>query len=199
MKFCSDCGGLLTDRMPPGDDRTRRWCDACKKAHYQNPLVVVGCLVERDGEVLLCRRAIEPAHGKWTVPAGFLELGETLAAGAARETFEEAGARVEIVAPHSLLDLPHIGQHYAMFRARLTSPEIEAGVESLACAFFPLDALPWSELAFPAVHFALRLFLDDRAAATTHVHQGKLRWTGEGSRFDAANYVIEEHLRTPLA
>ncbi|MFN3242373.1 MAG: NUDIX hydrolase [Planctomycetota bacterium] len=199
MKFCSDCGGALVDRVPPGDDRTRRWCDACEKAHYQNPLVVVGCLVARGDEILLCRRAIEPAHGKWTVPAGFLELGETLAAGAARETFEEAGARVEIVAPHSLLDLTHIGQHYAMFRARLTSPEIEAGVESLECAFFPLDDLPWRELAFPAVHFALRLLLDDRAAATTHVHHGQLHWTGEGSRFDAANYVIEEHLRTPLA
>ncbi|MCK5943864.1 MAG: NUDIX hydrolase, partial [Planctomycetes bacterium] len=110
MKFCCDCGGDLIDRVPDGDDRSRRWCRACEKAHYQNPLVVVGCLVERDDELLLCRRAIEPGHGRWTVPAGFLELGETLAQGAARETLEEAGARVEVVAPHSLLDLTHIGQ-----------------------------------------------------------------------------------------
>jgi len=198
MKFCCDCGGPLVDKVPPGDDRTRRWCAKCEKAHYQNPLVVVGCLVERDDEVLLCRRAIEPAHGKWTVPAGFLELRETLAAGAARETFEEAGARVEIVAPHSLLDLTHIGQHYAMFRARLTSPEIEAGVESLECAFVRWRDLPWSELAFPAVHFALRLFLDDREAGAANVHQGQLRWTGQGSRFDPANYEIVDHLRTPI-
>ena len=199
MKFCSDCAGPLTDRVPPGDDRVRRWCEACKKAHYQNPLVVVGCLVERGDEVLLCRRAIEPAHGKWTVPAGFLELGETLAAGAARETWEEAGANVEVLAPHSLLDLTHIGQHYAMFRAELTSPEIRAGVESLECAFFSYDDIPWETLAFPAVHFALRLRIADRVAGVAHVHHGQVRWTGEGSRFSSANYELADHLRTPTA
>ena len=135
MKFCSDCAGPLVEHTPAGDDRPRRWCPACNKAHYQNPLVVVGCLVERGDEVLLCRRAIEPAHGKWTVPAGFLELGETLAAGAARETREEAGAEVEVIAPHSHLDLTHIGQHYAMFRARLTAPDVSPGAESLECAW----------------------------------------------------------------
>jgi len=198
MKFCSDCGGALVDRVPPGDDRTRRWCKECAKAHYQNPLVVVGCLVERGDELLLCRRAIEPAHGKWTTPAGFLELGETLAEGAARETREEAGAAVEVVAPHSHLDLTHIGQHYAMFRARLTAPEVAPGEESLECAFFRPEDIPWSELAFPAVHFALRLLLDDRAAAASHLHHGQLRWTGEGSRFSAANYELAGHLRTPV-
>ena len=199
MKFCSDCAGPLVDRVPPGDDRERRWCEACKKAHYQNPLVVVGCLVERGDEVLLCRRAIEPAHGKWTVPAGFLELGETLAAGAARETWEEAGAKVQVLAPHSLLDLTHIGQHYAMFRAELTSPEIRAGVESLECAFFAYADIPWETLAFPAVHFALRLRIADRVAGVAHVHHGQVRWTGEGSRFSSANYELADHLRTPTA
>jgi ADP-ribose/FAD diphosphatase len=166
--------------------------------HYQNPLVVVGCLVERDGEILLCRRAIEPARGRWTVPAGFLELGETLVAGAVRETLEEAGARVEVMAPHSFLDLTHIGQTYAMFRARMLEPGFAAGEESLECRFVATAEIPWRELAFPAVYYALRLRLQDIDAGARHVHHGRLRWIGEGSRFDAANYVIEEHLRTPL-
>ena len=198
MKFCSKCAGELVDRVPPDDDRTRRWCPRCEIAHYQNPLVVVGCIVERGDEVLLCRRAIEPAYGKWTVPAGFLELGETLAAGAARETLEEAGAHVEVLGPHSHVDLTHIGQHYAMFRAQLTSPEIQAGRESLECAFVRYDDVPWDELAFPAVHFALRLRIDDRAAGTPRLHYGELRWIGSGSRFKAANYCLDQHIQTDV-
>jgi ADP-ribose/FAD diphosphatase len=184
--------------VPPGDDRPRRVCTRCNHVHYQNPIVVVGCLVERDGEILLCRRAIEPAHGRWTVPAGFLELGETLAAGAVRETMEEACADVEVVAPHSFLDLTHIGQSYAMFRARMLRPGFAAGEESLECRFVAMAEIPWRELAFPAVYYALRLRLQDIDGGARHVHHGRLRWSGEGSRFDATNYVIEEHLRTPL-
>lgn len=198
MKFCSECGGALLERVPAGDDRRRMVCSDCEHVHYQNPLVVVGCLVEQGDEILLCRRAIEPARGRWTTPAGFLELGEALAAGAQRETFEEARASVEIVAPHSYLDLTHIGQLYAMFRARLREPTFEPGPESLECRMFGARDIPWTELAFPAVHFALRLLLDDRAGGRAHVHHGRLRWSGEGSRFDAANYEIAEHLRTPL-
>ena len=198
MKFCSDCAGPLVEHTPDGDDRPRRWCPACQKAHYQNPLVVVGCLVERDDEVLLCRRAIEPAHGKWTVPAGFLELGETLAAGAARETREEAGAQVEVVAPHSHLDLTHIGQHYAMFRARLTAPDVAPGVESLECAWVRRQDIPWSDLAFPAVHFALQLLYQDRDDGVAKLHHGQVRWSGSGSRFAASNYELSDYIRTPL-
>ena len=199
MKFCSDCGSPLTDKVPAGDDRSRRVCTQCDRVHYQNPLVVVGCLVESDHGILLCRRAIEPGYGRWTTPAGFLELGETLAAGARRETLEEAGAEVEITAPHSSLDLTHIGQHYAMFRARLLRDRVVAGVESLECRFFHPTDIPWSELAFPAVHFALRLLLNDRNSGQHHVHHGRLCWNGRDSRFDPNNYVIEEHVQTPLA
>lgn len=199
MKFCSQCGAPLEDRVPPGDDRARRVCTRCEHVHYQNPLVVVGCLVERGDEVLLCRRAIEPAYGRWTTPAGFLELGEALAAGACRETMEEAGAEVEVTAPHSYLDLVHIGQLYAIFRARMKRPGFAAGDESLECRFFPLSDLPWQELAFPAVHFALQLLLEDRTRGRHHVHHGRLLWSGDGSRFDAANYTIADHLQTPLA
>lgn len=199
MKFCSQCGGALAQRTPPGDDRDRSICTKCDFVHYQNPVVVVGCLIEREDELLLCRRAIEPAHGKWTTPAGFLELGETIAEGAKRETREEALADVEITAPHSFLDLTHIGQHYAIFRARLLRPEFGAGDETLEARFFPFDELPWDELAFPSVHFAIRLLLDDHAAGAQHVHHGQVRWSGEGSRFDPQNYVIVGHLRTPIA
>ena len=198
MKHCTECGGELVDRVPAGDDRRRRVCSACEHVHYQNPLVVVGCLVEHGDRVLLCRRAIEPARGRWTIPAGFLELGETMAAGAARETREEACARVEIVAPHSHLELTHIGQLHMTFRARLVGDSFAPGIESLECGLFAEADVPWAEMAFPAAIFALRLRFADRAAGVAHLHQGDLHWNGQGSRFDPANYVVEGHLRTPL-
>ncbi|MGE3171624.1 MAG: NUDIX domain-containing protein [Planctomycetota bacterium] len=198
MRFCCECGGALEQRVPDGDDRTRHVCRACGRVHYRNPQVVVGCLVERGDHVLLCRRAIEPGRGRWTIPAGYLELGEGMLQGARRETREEAGAAVEIVAPHCYLDLPHIGQTHAVFRARATTAP-HAGHESLEVAFFAWGALPWTELAFPAVHFALHLRQQDRAAVTPHLHTAQLQWDGNGSRFDAANYRLVEHLRQPLA
>lgn len=199
MNFCSDCGGRLEERVPDGDDRTRHVCAACGTVHYRNPLVVVGCIVESEARVLLCRRAIEPAKGLWTLPAGFLELGETLVAGACRETFEEAQARVEVTEPHAILDLPHIGQVHALFRARMLGPDYGPGEESLECAWFGAQDIPWPELAFPVIHFGLQLYLEDRAAGRRQVHHGRLAWSGRGSRFDAANYELAEHLRTPLA
>lgn len=199
MKFCSQCGGALHDRVPAGDDRQRRVCSACGHVHYQNPLVVVGCLVEHDDGILLCRRAIEPARGRWTAPAGFLEFGEALVTGAARETLEEAGADVEILGPHAFFDLTRIGQVYAWFRARLRGALAAPGHESLECGLFAPAAIPWDEIAFPAVHFALRFLLADRDARRPHLHHCELAWNGQGSRFDAANYDLRNHLRTPLA
>ena len=120
------------------------------------------------------------------------------AAGAARETREEAGAQVEVVAPHSHLDLTHIGQHYAMFRARLTAPDVAPGVESLECAWVRRQDIPWSDLAFPAVHFALQLLYQDRDDGVAKLHHGQVRWSGSGSRFAASNYELSDHIRTPL-
>jgi len=199
MKFCPLCAAPTRETVPEGDDRPRAVCTACGAIHYQNPRTVVGCLIEHDGKLLLCRRAIEPAHGLWTPPAGYLEIGESALDGAVRETHEEARARVEILAPHSYLDLPHIGQHYALYRARLAEPAFEAGPESLEVALFDLDALPWDELAFPVIHFALRLLLEDRERGAASLHLGVVRWSGTGSRFDAARYELRDHLRVPLA
>ena len=198
-KFCIYCATEFEERIPEGDDRPRPVCPSCGYVHYTNPVTVVGCLVEHDDGILLCRRAIEPSLGLWTLPAGYLEIGEGLLTGARRETMEEAGADVEIIAPHSYLDLPHIGQTYALFRARLKSPTIEAGKESLEVEFCPPDQIPWPELAFPAVHFAIELLLDDRKHNQNCVHMAQLVWSGSGTRFDARNYSLTEHLRLPLA
>lgn len=199
MRFCSQCAAPLDERVPEGDDRPRLVCTACGEVHYVNPRTVVGCLVEHEGGLLLCRRAIEPARGRWTPPAGFLELGESTMAGAVRETWEEARARVSVVAPHALLDLPHIGQTYTLYRARLAEGGFEPGPESLQVELFDLDALPWDELAFPVVHFALRLLVDDRRAATRRLHLGVVAYGGTGSRFDPSSYRLEGHLAVPLA
>jgi ADP-ribose pyrophosphatase YjhB (NUDIX family) len=198
MKFCSTCGQALVLTVPPGEDRQRACCVACGSVHYQNPKTVVGCLVEHEERVLLCRRAIEPARGRWTLPAGFLELDESLPEGAARETREEACAEVEVLAPHAVFDLLHIGQIYALFRARLLEPEVAAGSESLEVRWFAPGELPFSELAFPVIHFALERYLEDRAHGVARLHQGVLRWSGQGSRFDAVNYALDRYRAWPI-
>lgn len=198
MKFCSHCAAPVKDTIPAGDDRLRKTCTACGAIHYDNPVPVVGCVVESEGRVLLCRRAIEPGRGRWTLPAGYLELGEGARDGARRETREEAGADVEIIAPHSQIDVPNIGQTYSVFRARLRAPEVAAGTESLEVAFVEHAEIPWDEIAFPVIHFALRLFVEDRQRERYHLHLGTLRWREEGSRFDASCYDLVDHLKVGL-
>lgn len=162
MKFCSTCGDPVAWRMPPGDSRHRFVCDGCSTIHYQNPRIVTGCLVTWQDQVLLCKRAIEPRHGFWTLPAGYLENGESAEAGAVRETWEEAAARVEVDDLYTLFSLPHISQVYMFFRGRLTSPEFAAGEESLAVELFREDDIPWDQLAFPVVRDTLRHYFEDR-------------------------------------
>ena len=197
MRYCSQCGAPVERRVPTNDDRPRAVCTSCATVHYENPRTVVGCVVEHEEKLLLCRRAIEPARGRWTVPAGFLELEESFVEGALRETFEEAEASVEVLAPHALLDLPHIGQNYALFRARLSSG-YGAGAESLETRLFALDELPWDELAFPVMHFALRLYVEDRRAGRHRMHLGIVRWKGQGHRFDVGSYELSGHLAVPV-
>jgi ADP-ribose pyrophosphatase YjhB (NUDIX family) len=170
MKFCSTCGAPVSQSIPPGDSRLRHVCARCGEIHYQNPKLVVGAIAEWENRVLLCRRAIEPCHGKWTLPAGFMENGETTAEAAARETLEEACATIEVDDMFALIDLPYISQVHVFYRARLLSPAFRPGEESLDAALVALDQIPWDELAFRTVTRALRHYLADREAGQWRFH-----------------------------
>lgn len=163
MNFCSACGSpRLELRVPDADTLPRHVCAACGTIHYQNPKVVVGCLPDWEGRVLLCRRAIEPRLGLWTLPAGFLENGESVVAGAARETLEEAQARVEVGDVYTLISLPQINQVYMMFRARLLDLGFGPGPESLEVGLFDEADIPWDTLAFRTITRTLRNYFLDR-------------------------------------
>jgi len=149
-------------------------CGACGTIHYQNPKMVVGCIPESEDHILLCRRAIEPRYGLWTVPAGFMENGETTAHGAARETLEEANARVEVGALFTLYNIPHINQVYMLFRARLLDMDFGAGAESLEVRLFSEAEIPWNEIAFAAVRKTLEHYYSDRARGTFQFHLGTI-------------------------
>ncbi|EED35383.1 nudix hydrolase 23 [Luminiphilus syltensis NOR5-1B] len=162
MKFCATCGGAIEQRVPEGDDRRRFVCGDCGEIHYINPRVIVGCLPEHNGKILLCRRAIEPRHGYWTLPAGFMENGETTAEGAARETLEEAAATACNLRLYRLLDVPHISQVYVFYRCGIEEGRFGIGPESLETRLFDEADIPWDEIAFPTVTEVLTEFLDDR-------------------------------------
>ena len=164
MNFCNQCGAKVELRIPPGDLLPRHVCDACGTIHYQNPRLIVGCVPEHEGLILLCRRAIEPRRGFWTVPAGFMENGETLQQAAARESKEEALADVEIGSLLTVVHVLHAQQVHVFFRARLRTPEFGAGTESLEVELFRAEDIPWSEIAFPSTDYTLRRYLEDRAA-----------------------------------
>ncbi|MGB5630967.1 MAG: NUDIX hydrolase [Woeseiaceae bacterium] len=171
MKFCSSCGGTVSLRVPNDDNRTRHICDDCGVVHYRNPLVVVGCVVESDGKILLCKRAIEPRYGYWTVPAGFMELGETAAGGAARETLEEALATVELGHLFALVDVVDAGQVHLFFTGKLVG-DFGVGEESLESALFSEDEIPWDDIAFQSGAFALKKYFEDRGKNNgVHIHE----------------------------
>lgn len=163
MNYCNHCGGPVTERIPEGDNRLRFICTNCHAIHYQNPRIVAGSLPVWKDRVLLCRRAIEPRRGYWTLPAGFMENGETMAQAAERETLEEANARVHGLTLYTLFDLPHINQVYMFFRAELVDTDYSPGIESLDVRLFDEADIPWSELAFPTVGRTLEYFFADRA------------------------------------
>ena len=162
MKFCSECAQPVIKTIPTGDNRERYICPDCGTIHYQNPRIVAGCVPEYQGAILLCKRAIEPRRGFWTVPAGFMELGETVADAAARETLEEAEAQVEVGAMIAVVDVLQAKQVHIFFAGILHQPEYGAGEESLATALFMPDDIPWDEIAFPSVRIALEQFLLNR-------------------------------------
>lgn len=175
MKFCPECGAPVEFRIPPDDNRERHICTACATIHYQNPKMIVGSIPEwEDGKILLCRRAIEPRHGLWTLPAGFMENGETTPEAAARETLEEANAQVQIGDLYSMYNIPHINQVYLLFRARLLNLDFSPGVESLEVALFAEHEIPWESLAFRAVSLTLQRYFADRKAGGYRFHIGNL-------------------------
>jgi ADP-ribose pyrophosphatase YjhB (NUDIX family) len=174
MNFCSDCGEKVIQRIPDGDNVPRYVCDACGTIHYQNPKMVVGCIPEWGDQILLCRRAIEPRYGLWTLPAGFMENGETAAQGAIRETLEEAGARVEIDQLYTFLNLPYINQIYVMFRGRLLDLDYAAGTESLEVKMFSEAEIPWKELAFRTIKVTLEKYFADRKNGSFGFHMGDI-------------------------
>ena len=171
MKFCSSCGGTVSYRVPKDDNRERAICDSCGQIHYRNPIIVVGCVAERDGKVLLCKRAIEPRYGYWTVPAGFMELGESVAGGAARETLEEALATVELGHLFASVDVVDAGQVHLFYTGKLIG-DFGVGNETLDAALFSEDEIPWDEIAFHSGKFALRKYFEDRGRNNgVHVHE----------------------------
>lgn len=174
MKFCSHCGAPVTLRVPPGDSLPRHVCDACHAIHYQNPRMVVGCIPEWEDRILLCRRGIEPRHGMWTVPAGYMENGETTFQGAIRETLEEATARVEIGPLYALYNIPHINQVYMLFRARLLDADVRPGAETLEVALFQEGEIPWDRIAFASVRHTLTHYYEDRRKGEFQFHMGTI-------------------------
>jgi ADP-ribose pyrophosphatase YjhB (NUDIX family) len=162
MKFCSQCGNPVIQRIPEGDSRPRYVCEHCHAIHYQNPNIVAGSLPVWQGKVLLCRRAIEPRLGYWTLPAGFMENGETMEQAARRETLEEACATLGELTLYTLIDVPHINQVHVFYRADMASESFAAGIESLEVRLFDEADIPWSELAFMTVRHTLEFFFADR-------------------------------------
>ena len=174
MKFCSNCGAPVSLKVPPGDSLPRYVCDACNTIHYQNPRLIVGCIPEWEDRILLCRRAIEPRHGLWTVPAGFMENGETTLQGAARETLEEANARVEVGPLYALYNIPHINQVYLLFRARLLDTDFRPGAETLEVKLVGENEVPWDQIAFASVRNTLTLYYEDRRKGQFQFHIGTI-------------------------
>jgi ADP-ribose pyrophosphatase YjhB (NUDIX family) len=172
MKYCCHCSATVEFIVPEGDSLPRYVCTQCNIIHYQNPKMVVGCIPEWEDKILLCRRAIEPRIGWWTLPAGFMENNETLAQAAARETLEEANARVEIGDLYTVYSLPHISQVYFLFRARLLDLDFKPGIESLDVKLMAEHEIPWEEMAFRVIHDPLKQYFKERRAGKFGFHMG---------------------------
>lgn len=171
IKHCKQCGTAVEHRIPDdGDTKIRAVCPQCKTIHYVNPLNVVGTIPVWGDKVLLCKRNIEPRFGKWTLPAGFMEMGETTAQGAARETDEEAGAQFEMQELFSLVNVARVGQVHLFYRAQLTSDQFQPGVETQQAMLFSEVDIPWDELAFRTVKETLERFFADRKAGSFGFH-----------------------------
>lgn len=171
IKHCRNCGIAVVYRIPDdGDTKERAVCPACATIHYENPLNVVGTVPYWGDKILLCKRNIEPRFGKWTLPAGFLELGETTAQGAARETHEEAGAQIELEGLFTVINVARVGQVHMFYRARLLSDQFDPGYETIEAQLYAEDEIPWDEIAFRTVKETLERFFADRRSGRFGVH-----------------------------
>jgi ADP-ribose pyrophosphatase YjhB (NUDIX family) len=181
VKFCSDCGsGRLAFRIPEGDNLPRHVCDDCGSIHYQNPRIIAGCIPQWEGRVLLCRRAIEPRYGLWTLPAGFMENGESTPAAAAREALEEANAQLDDLSLYGVYSLPYINQVYMIFRGLLRDGIASAGHETLEVAFFDRTSTPWDRLAFTVVRDSLQQYFREYEEGAFRVHTVDVRRSADG-------------------
>jgi ADP-ribose pyrophosphatase YjhB (NUDIX family) len=174
MKFCSHCGASLRQGIPEDDDRPRHICDSCGIIHYQHPKIIAGCLPIWGEQILLCRRAIPPRKGFWTLPAGFMEMGETLEHAASREAHEEANVSVEMQSLFSVISLPHISQVYVFFLANMTEPSFSPGRESLETQLFTEAEIPWREISFETVYRALKHYFSDRLTGQYSLHMEEI-------------------------
>jgi ADP-ribose pyrophosphatase YjhB (NUDIX family) len=175
MNFCSNCGTRVVLKVPEGDFLPRHVCENCGTIHYENPKLVVGSVPEYEGRILLCKRGIEPRHGYWTIPAGFMENNETLEAGAAREAQEEALVDVEIGSLLLVANVTHARQVHIFFRSRMRTPDFGVTHESTEVMLVDEKDIPWSDLAFPSTEYALRRFVEDRAAGVERHHVAEMR------------------------
>ena len=174
MKYCAYCGAKLAFKIPPGDDRPRFVCDVCHTVHYENPRMVVGCIPEWRNRILVCRRAIGPCYGKWTLPAGYLENGETVSEAAEREAFEEARARLDKLTPYALFNLTFVNQVYLIFRGKLVDAHYEPGDESLDVKLMTEDEIPWDQIAFSVIREILIRYFKDRKTGCFSFHMGDI-------------------------
>ena len=170
MNYCSHCGSrALVRKIPKGDNTNRFVCETCGTIHYQNPKIVVGCLPIYKDQILLCKRSIEPCKGKWNLPAGFMENGETAEEGAVRETYEEACVKVELIRLHCIYTLTKFNQVYLLFLSNLSSPEFKPGDETEEVRLFKPDEIPWDEIGFVSSIFALERHFEDPSSLTVHI------------------------------
>ncbi len=173
INFCSQCGDSMIQRIPDDDDHVRAVCSQCDHVHYENPKMVVGTLPVLGDKVLMCRRNIEPRKGKWTLPAGYLENGESVQDGAARETLEETRAQVRLMGPYRMFNILFVDQIYVMFRAQLLTEDFGPTSESSEVCLFTEQDMPWDEIAFEVIFQTLKDFFQDRAACREASEENK--------------------------
>lgn len=183
MNFCSACGAEVRLTVPQADNRERHVCIKCSTIHYINPKIVSGCIVEWEDQILLCKRAIEPRYGLWTLPAGYMEIGESTAQAARRETLEEANATVEIIDLYMLINLPYVNQVYMLYRSRMVERQFSSTPESLEVNLYHEHEIPWDLLAFPAIRETLRYYYQDKRTGQFRIRTGEINRDSNGYSF----------------